>query len=97
MGRHRPKWLCVVCGRVRVPGPGMVCFRCSQRLPGLPRPCAGARAAAAIPLRDPGRPAKEEEEKPDIVRFIAYGNNANHLVARIARDHQRRKRKKVII
>ena len=36
MGRHRPKWLCVVCNRRRVPERGAACYGCAQRLPGLP-------------------------------------------------------------
>jgi hypothetical protein len=36
MARHKPRWLCTVCGRRRVPFKGCVCRPCSLRIPGLP-------------------------------------------------------------
>lgn len=36
MGKHRPKWLCTVCLKRRVPERGAVCYGCSRTLPNLP-------------------------------------------------------------
>lgn len=37
MGKHKPKHVCCVCLKRRVPQQGAVCFGCSRTLPNLPR------------------------------------------------------------
>ena len=51
------------------------------------RESAQAIAEKTEPLRASRRPTKEESvNNPDVVRVMAYGNNAEYLTARIARD-----------
>jgi hypothetical protein len=37
VGKRRPKWICPLCRRRRVPHPDATCFACQQRSPHLPR------------------------------------------------------------
>jgi predicted amidophosphoribosyltransferase len=37
MARHKPQYRCVLCQKVRTPGPGMICHGCAQRVPWLDR------------------------------------------------------------
>jgi hypothetical protein len=36
MGRHRPRYTCVICNRVRTPTRGEVCHKCRLTVPNLP-------------------------------------------------------------
>ena len=80
MGRRREKWVCVVCGKRRVPKKGCACAACASILPGLGDVGDGKTAViASTPIRVVdgelvvAGPTTIERVDPASIRFFPAG------------------------